>query len=101
MIKKAMLLTTPMIIRLLLLVNLQFISLNCYAEISRPSIKSQSASTIYTIIFVTDIDEVDSADQSFVLMYILNSAGMTHAWQQPVTPPVYWHLIKPGTPEYR
>lgn len=55
-----------MIIRLLLLVNLLFISLNSYAEISRPGIESQSTTTIYSTVFVTDIDEVDSANQSFV-----------------------------------
>ena len=52
-----------MSIRLLLLL---FISLNSYAEISRPGIESQSVTTIYTTIFVTDVDDVDSANQSFV-----------------------------------
>ncbi|WP_221898517.1 hypothetical protein [Bathymodiolus japonicus methanotrophic gill symbiont] len=33
---------------------------------SRPGLESQSATTIYTAIFVTDVDEVDSASQSFV-----------------------------------
>ena len=53
-------------IRLLFLVNLMFISLGSYAEISRPEIESQSVTTIYTTIFVTDVDDVDSANQSFV-----------------------------------
>ena len=55
-----------MIIRLLLLLNLLLISLNSSAEISRPGIVSQSVTTIYTTIFVTDVDDVDSANQSFV-----------------------------------
>ena len=55
-----------MIIRLLLLLNLLFISLNSSADISRPDLESQSVTTIYTTIFVTDVDDVDSANQSFV-----------------------------------
>jgi len=55
-----------MIIRLLLLLNLIFISLNCYAEISRPDIESQSVTKVYTTVFVTDVDDVDSANQSFI-----------------------------------
>ena len=55
-----------MIIRLLLLLNLLFISLGSSAEIPRPGVDSQSVTTIYTTVFVTDIDEVDSANQSFV-----------------------------------
>lgn len=56
----------PMFIRLLLLVNLLFISLDSYAENNRPGAGSQSATIISTSVFVTDIDEVDSAKQSFV-----------------------------------
>jgi len=55
-----------MIIRFLLLVNLLFISLGCIAEINRPGIASHSVTSIYTTVFVTDVDEVDSANQSFV-----------------------------------
>ncbi len=55
-----------MIIRLLLLVNLLLICLASHAENSRPGIESQSVTTIYTTVFVTDIDEVDSANQSFI-----------------------------------
>lgn len=53
-----------MMIRLLLLLNLLFISSASYADISRP--ESQAATTIYSTIFVTDVDNVDSANQSFV-----------------------------------
>lgn len=53
-------------VRLLLLLYLLLISLNSYADISRPGAGSQSVTTIYTTVFVTDIDEVDSANQSFV-----------------------------------
>lgn len=55
-----------MIIRLLLLVNLLFISLYCSAEIPRPGSESKSVTTIYTTVFVTDIDDVDSANQNFI-----------------------------------
>ena len=55
-----------MFIRLLLLISLLFISLYCSAEIPRPGLRSQSVTTIYTTVFVSDIDEVDSANQSFV-----------------------------------
>ncbi|NOR79885.1 MAG: hypothetical protein GQ529_03495 [Methyloprofundus sp.] len=53
-------------IRLLLLLNFLFISLNSYAEISRPGLESQTVTKVYTTVFVTDIDDVDSANQSFV-----------------------------------
>ncbi|NOR80455.1 MAG: hypothetical protein GQ529_06420 [Methyloprofundus sp.] len=52
--------------RLLLLLNIFFMTLNSYADISRPGIESQTVTNIYTTIFVTDIDDVDSANQSFV-----------------------------------
>ena len=55
-----------MLIRLLLLVSLFLISVDSYAEIPRPGAGSQSVTTIFTTIFVSDIDEVDSANQSFV-----------------------------------
>lgn len=55
-----------MIIRQLLVLYLLLISLNSYANISRPGVESQSVTTIYTTVFITDIDEVDSANQSFV-----------------------------------
>lgn len=46
------------------MLNLLFISSASYADISRP--ESQAATTIYSTIFVTDVDNVDSANQSFV-----------------------------------
>lgn len=55
-----------MMTRLLLLLTLLLTSLNSAADISRPGLESQSVTTIYTSIFVTDIDEIDSANQSFV-----------------------------------
>jgi hypothetical protein len=55
-----------MLLRLLLLLTLLFISLNSFAGIPRPGEESQTATTVYTTIYVTDIDDVDSADQSFV-----------------------------------
>ena len=55
-----------MMIRLLLLFNLLLINLNCSAEIPYPGAGSQSVTTIYSTVFVTNIDEVDSANQSFV-----------------------------------
>lgn len=55
-----------MLLRLLLLLTLLFVSLDSLAGIPRPGAESNSATTVYTTLFVTDIDEVDSADQSFV-----------------------------------
>ncbi len=56
---------TQMSIRLIVFVNLLIISLNGYAENQRPGFESQSATVVYSSIFVTDIDYVDSAKQGF------------------------------------
>lgn len=60
-----------MFIRLFFLLSFLSISQYCAAEISRPDLESQTVTKIYSSIFVTDIDEVNSADQSFVAnMYV-------------------------------
>ena len=55
-----------MLLRLFLLLNLLFISLDSLAGIPHPGAESNTATSVYTTIFVTDIDDVDSAEQSFI-----------------------------------